>query len=46
MTELLHLRDADLRDVDATVTAVDGDRVTLDRTVFHPNKRIRPEVPD
>lgn len=35
-TELLFLEDAYLRDVDATVTGVDGDRVTLDRTVFYP----------
>ncbi|MDA8312468.1 MAG: alanyl-tRNA editing protein [Actinomycetota bacterium] len=35
-TELLYLRDAYLVDVRATVTAVDGNRVTLDRTVFYP----------
>ena len=35
-TELLYLADAYLRDVEATVTGVDGDRVTLDRTVFYP----------
>ncbi len=35
-TELLYLRDAYLRDVAATVTAVEGDRVALDRTVFYP----------
>ena len=35
-TELLYLRDAYLRDVSATVTAVDGGRVALDRTVFYP----------
>jgi misacylated tRNA(Ala) deacylase len=36
--ELLYLRDAYLREVDATVTAVDADRrrVALDRTVFYP----------
>jgi misacylated tRNA(Ala) deacylase len=36
--ELLFLRDAYLREVDATVTAVDagGRRVALDRTVFYP----------
>ncbi len=35
-TELLFLTDAYLRDVEATITGVDGDRVTLDRTVFYP----------
>jgi misacylated tRNA(Ala) deacylase len=35
-TELLYLRDAYLPTVEAQVTAVDGDRVTLDRTVFYP----------
>ncbi len=35
-TALLYLWDAYLRDVDATVTAVDGGRVTLDRTIFYP----------
>lgn len=35
-TELLYLGDAYLCDVQATVAAVDGDRVTLDRTVFYP----------
>jgi misacylated tRNA(Ala) deacylase len=35
-TELLYLRDSYLRDFDATVTAVDGDRVQLDRTAFYP----------
>ena len=36
-TELLYLRDAELRTVDATVSAVDegGRRVALDRTVFY-----------
>ena len=29
-TDLLYLRDAQLRAFDATVTAVDGDRVALD----------------
>jgi misacylated tRNA(Ala) deacylase len=38
MTELLYLRDAELRDFDATVVAVDEDgrRVALDRTAFYP----------
>ncbi len=38
MTDQLFLRDAYLRQFDATVTAVDldGRRVTLDRTVFYP----------
>ena len=35
-TELLHLRDAYLREFDATVTAVDGERVALDQTAFYP----------
>jgi misacylated tRNA(Ala) deacylase len=35
-TELLYLRDAYLRDFDATVIAVDGDRAALDRTAFYP----------
>jgi misacylated tRNA(Ala) deacylase len=35
-TDLLYLRDAQLRAFDATVTAVDGDRVALDRTAFYP----------
>ena len=38
MTELLYLRDAELREFDATVTAVDvdGRRVVLDQTAFYP----------
>jgi misacylated tRNA(Ala) deacylase len=35
-TDLLYLRDAQLRAFDATVTAVDGARVALDRTAFYP----------
>ena len=35
-TELLYLRDAYLRKFDATVVAVDGQRVALDRTAFYP----------
>jgi misacylated tRNA(Ala) deacylase len=35
-TELLFLRDAYLREFDATITAVEGDRVALDRTAFYP----------
>jgi misacylated tRNA(Ala) deacylase len=35
VTELLYLRDAYLREFTATVTAVDGDRVALDRTAFY-----------
>ena len=35
-TDLLYLRDAQVRAFDATVTAVDGDRVALDRTAFYP----------
>ena len=34
--DLLFLRDAYLREFDATVVAVDGDRVALDRTAFYP----------
>lgn len=36
MTELLYLRDAYLTDFEAAVTAVDGQRVALDRTAFYP----------
>jgi misacylated tRNA(Ala) deacylase len=36
LTELLFLRDAYLREFDATVTAVDGAEVCLDRTAFYP----------
>ncbi|MEY2477742.1 MAG: misacylated tRNA(Ala) deacylase [Actinomycetota bacterium] len=36
MAELLYLRDAYQRSFTATVTAVDGQRVTLDRTAFYP----------
>ena len=38
MTDLLYLRDAELREFDATVTAVDaeGGRVALDQTAFYP----------
>ncbi len=35
-TDLLYLRDAYLRHFDATVTAVEGSRVALDRTAFYP----------
>jgi len=35
-TELLYLTDAYLRSFDATVVAVDGQRVALDRTAFYP----------
>ena len=34
-TDLLYLRDAELRSFDATVVAVDGERVDLDRTAFY-----------
>ena len=34
-TDLLFLRDAYLRDVDAVVVAAEGDRIALDRTVFY-----------
>jgi misacylated tRNA(Ala) deacylase len=36
VTELLYLRDAYLREFDATVIAVDGVSVALDRTAFYP----------
>jgi len=36
MTELLFLRDAYLREFDATVVAVRDDQVALDRTAFYP----------
>jgi len=35
VTDLLFLRDAYLREFEAIVTGVDGDRVTLDRTAFY-----------
>src|SRR5205823_4083458 len=35
-TDLLYLRDAYLTEFDATVVAVDGGRVALDRTAFYP----------
>jgi misacylated tRNA(Ala) deacylase len=35
-TELLYQHDAYLRSFDAVVTAVEGDRVALDRTAFYP----------
>ena len=35
-TDLVFLRDAYLREADASVVAVDGDRVALDRTIFYP----------
>ena len=35
-TELLYLRDAYLKEFDASVVAVDGDRIALDRTAFYP----------
>jgi misacylated tRNA(Ala) deacylase len=35
-TDLLYLQDAQLSSFDATVVAVEGDRVALDRTAFYP----------
>jgi misacylated tRNA(Ala) deacylase len=35
-TDLVFLRDAYVREAEATVVAVDGDRVALDRTIFYP----------
>ena len=34
-SDLLFLRDAYQRSVDAVVSAVDGERVALDRTIFY-----------
>lgn len=36
MTDLLYYDDAYTREFDATITAVDGERVALDRTAFYP----------
>ena len=36
MTELLYQSDAYLQEFDGTITAVNGDLVTLDRTAFYP----------
>ena len=36
MTDLLYLHDSYLREFDATVTAVEGDRIVLDRTAMYP----------
>ncbi len=36
MTELLYQSDAYLKEFDATITAVNGDLVSLDRTAFYP----------
>jgi Ser-tRNA(Ala) deacylase AlaX len=36
MTEVLYVRDSYLKEFDATVTAVDGQAVALDRTAFYP----------
>ena len=36
MTDMLYYTDAYLQEFDATVTAVNGDRVVLDRTAFYP----------
>jgi len=35
-TDLIHLRDVDTLEFEATVLAVDGDSVALDRTAFYP----------
>src|SRR5262245_64194827 len=35
-SDLLFLRDAYQRSVDAVVSAADGERIALDRTVFYP----------
>ena len=44
-TDLLFLRDAELRTFDALVTGVDGDRVELDRTAFYPTGGGSPTTP-
>lgn len=36
MTELLYLTDSYLREFDATIVEVEGDKVVLDRTAFYP----------
>jgi len=36
MTDLLFLQDAYLKKTTSTVTAVNGDLMTLDRTLFYP----------
>ena len=36
MTELIHLADAYAREMSATVVAIEGDALVLDRTVFYP----------
>jgi Ser-tRNA(Ala) deacylase AlaX len=36
MTHLLYYDDAYIQEFDATVVAVEGDRVALDRTAFYP----------
>ncbi len=46
MTELLYLCDARLVDFEACVTAVDGNRVTLDRTAFCPSGGRQPHDTD
>lgn len=45
MTEELFRQDAYLRQCDATVVAVDGDGVWLDRTVFYPSGVGSPGTP-
>jgi len=36
LTELLYQRDCYLREFDARITCVDGDRIILDKTMFNP----------
>src|SRR5512135_3265443 len=36
MTDVLYHRDAYLKEFDATITAVDGNKIALDRTAFYP----------
>lgn len=42
MTELLYLKDSYLREFEATVTAVSGKMVSLDRTAFYPESGGQP----
>lgn len=34
--ELVYQRDSYIREIDAVITSIDGDKVYLDRTIFHP----------
>ncbi len=43
MTELLYSRDCNLKEFDATVVAVNGREIELDRTAFYPNSGGQPD---